>query len=268
MIRTLAAVLLLGLFPGLTPAIEIKNVRSSYGPLGPTRTSTKFLPGDELFMTYDIHALAVDAKTGKAVYETRLELLDDKQKLLFERKTPNEVVPNLGGARMPGDLYLTIGTDFDPGRYTVKLTITDKLAKQSKAIVYAIEVLPRGFGFIGVRAPALGLTAQAYHGIWHLVGFAPEGKKKLPNVDITIRLLDESDKLVVPETKIMLPAALPVDTDKPEFVPVSFPLYLNRPGQFHIEITAVDKNASNAQIQMRIPLNVLEIGAITGERSK
>ena len=263
--RTLAALVVLCLVPGLAPAVDIKNIRPSFGPLGPSRTTTKFLPGDVLFITYDIDALAVDEKTGKAIYETKLEFLDDKQMVLFERKTPNEVVPNLGGARMPGDLHVIIGKDFTPGKYTVKLTVTDKLAKQSKAILYPIQVLPRAFGFIGVMAPAVGLTNQHYLAEFGLVGFVPDAKTKLPKVEITIRVLDQNDKPVVRESKIMLPEDLPKNTNGEtlELVPLSFPLYLNRTGQFQIDITAVDKNGKNAEIQMRFPLTVVDISTIT-----
>jgi hypothetical protein len=263
--RTLAALVVLCLVPGLTPAIEIKNVRPSYGPLGSLRTGTKFLPGDLLFMTFDIDGLSLEEKTGKAVYETKLEFLDDKQKPLYESKTRNEVIPNLGGARMPGDLHLIIGKDFAAGKYTVKLTVTDKLAKQSKAIIYPIQVLPRDFGFIGVMAPAVGLNGQSYLAEWGLVGFAPDAKTKLPNAEITIRVLDQNDKPVVAETKITLPNDLPLNLgNAPELVPITLPLFLNRTGQFQIDIVAVDKNAKNAQIQMRFPLTVVEIGTVTG----
>jgi hypothetical protein len=264
--RTLASLILLGLIPAMAPAIEIKNVRPSYGPLGPARTVTKFLPGDVVFMTYDIHALAVD-KTGKAVYETKLEFLDAKEMQLFERKTPNEVIPSLAGARMPGDLHLIIGKDFNPGKHTVRLTVTDKLANKSASLVYAIEVLPKGLGFIGVLAPAVGLTGQSYVAEWGLVGFVPDAKTKLPKVDIAIRVLDQNDKPVVPETKILLPNDLPLGAgaDKMlELVPLSFPLQLNRPGQFYLDIVAIDKNGKNAQVHMRVPLTVVDIGTITG----
>jgi hypothetical protein len=262
--RTLAALVVLCLVPGLTPAIEIKNVRPSYGPLGSLRTGTKFLPGDLLFMTFDIDGLSLDEKTGKAIYDTKLEFLDDKQKVLYENKTRNEVIPNLGGARMPGDMHLIIGKEFAPGKYTVKLTVTDKQANQSKAIIYPIQVLERGFGFIGVMAPAVGLNGQSYLAEWGLVGFVPDATKaKLPLVDVTIRILDQNDKLVVPETNINLPAALPPGTNAPEFVPITLPLFLNRTGQFQIDIVAVDKNAKNAQIHMRFPLTVVDIGSVT-----
>jgi hypothetical protein len=265
--RILAALVVLSIVPGLAPALEIKNIRPCYGQFGSLRTTTKFVQGDLLYMTYDIDNLALDAKTGKASYDTRMEIIDDKQAVKFERKYSNDVVPELGGARMPGELVASFGTAFPPGKYTVKLTVTDKLAKQSKAFLYSIEVVPLTLGFIHVEAPAVGLTNQTYRTLWGLVGFVPDPKTKKPNVEITIRILDQNGKPVARETKIVLPADLPMGLgDAPEVIPISLPIYLNRTGQFEIDIVAVDKNAKNAQIQMRSPFTVVDIPMITGNK--
>ena len=264
--RSLAALVVLALIPGLAPALEIKNVRPSYGPLGAKRTETKFLPGDVLWINYDIDGLTFDKNTGKASYETKLEFVDGKGMVLFERKTPNEVTAQLGGTRMPGDLHVIMGQNLTPGKYTVKLTVTDKLAKENKTIVYPIEVLPAAFGFVAVMAPAVGLPGQHYLAEFGLVGWGVDKTTKKPKVEITIRVLDQNDKPVTRESKIILPEDIPagVDIDKLQLVPLTYPLYLNRTGQFYIDIVAIDKNAKNAQIQMRYPLTVLDIGAITG----
>jgi hypothetical protein len=263
--RILAALVVLSMVPGLTPALEIKNIRPSYGPYGSLRTTTKFVQGDLLYMTYDIDNLSLDAKTGKASYDTKMEIIDDKQAVKFERKFSNDVVPELGGARMPGELLASFGTAFPPGKYTVKLTVADKIAKQSKAFLYSIEVVPLTFGFIHVEAPAVGLTNQTYRALLGLVGFVPDAKTKKPNVEITIRILDQNEKPVGRETKIVLPADLPMDVNA-ELIPINLPIYLNRTGQFQIDIMAVDKNAKGAQIQMRFPFTVVDIPTITGSK--
>ena len=66
------------------------------------------------------------------------------------------------------------------------------------------------------------------------------------------------------EAKIILPDAIPPGANVAGLVPLTYPLYLNRTGQFYIDIVAVDKNGKNAQIKMRYPLTVLDIGSITG----
>ena len=91
------AVFALGLLPNFSAAVEIKNIRPCYAPFGATRVEPKCLPGDMLFMTYDIENLTL--KDGKASYVTILELLDDKGKSIFKKESENNVVPQLGGAR-------------------------------------------------------------------------------------------------------------------------------------------------------------------------
>jgi hypothetical protein len=262
--RTFAALALLGLVPGLSSALEIKNVRPSYGPLGAPRTGTKFLPGDVLWINYDIEGLKFDDKTGKASYETKLEFLDSKGMQLFERKTPNEVIAQLGGTSMPGDLHVVMGQNLPAGKYTIKLSVTDNLTKDTKSVTYPVEVLPKGFGFVGVMAPTVGFPGQHYLAEFGLVGFELD-KKGLPNVEVTIRVLDSAQKPVTQPVKISLPNDIPqgVDVQKLQMVPLSYPLYLNRAGTFTIEIVANDK-LSKKTTELRSPLHVLDLGSITG----
>src|SRR5262249_39707346 len=126
--RVLLAASLLCVICSSGPALELKNVRPSYGPIGATRTDVKCLPKDTLFINYDIDGLKFDAKTGKARYTTILELIDGSNKVIYRKDTPNEVIPQLGGTRMPGDLFVVMGRDQKPGKYSVRLTVDDKLA--------------------------------------------------------------------------------------------------------------------------------------------
>src|SRR5262249_39825468 len=81
--RFLLASALLALIGTASPALELKNVRPSFGPLGATRTDVKCLPGDVLFINYDIDGLKFDEKNGKANYTTILELIDSNNKVIF-----------------------------------------------------------------------------------------------------------------------------------------------------------------------------------------
>ena len=164
---------------------------------------------------------------------------------------------------MPGDLHVITG-DSTPGKYTVKLTVMDKLAKTEKSIEYAIEIVPPTLGFTLVSAPALALPASGYLAEFSVVGFARDDKM-LPKVEVTTRVLDANDKQLTTPVKVSFPDAIPAGANPKDlkFLPVNFPIFLNRPGQFTIEIVAVDKNASNKQVQLRLPLTVLDVNAIT-----
>ncbi|MBI3409208.1 MAG: hypothetical protein HY040_12750 [Planctomycetes bacterium] len=249
------------LLPGVSSALEIKNVRPCYGvPLGATRHDVKLIPGDVLFITYDIEGLKVDTQTGKANYLTTLELLDSKETVLFKKETPNESSPQLGGTRMPGDLFINTGRTQKPGKYKIRLTVNDRIGKESKAFVYDFELLSPTFGFVGVTAPAVGFPGQNYMAGFALVDMSLD-KNKQPLVDVMMRVLDQSGtKEVTKPIYSSLPKDLPEDTnlEKENFLPMQFPIYLNRAGTFMIEINAADKIA-NKKIQLKYPVTVIDV---------
>lgn len=256
-------VLVAGLLPTSSFAVEIKNIRPCYGPLGATRYDTKCLPGDVLFMSYDLEGLALDPATKKASYVTILELLDAQEKVLYKNETPNEVMPQLGGTRMPGDLHLIIGPKFVPGRYSLKLTVHDKLGKDAKAFKYGFDVIPESFGMVGVSAPAIGFPGQHYVTGYALVNMKLDAKSQ-PNVDITIKVLDQTGVAVVAPVVQQLPRDLPekVNLAEGNFVPLTFPVYLNRVGRYTIEIVAIDR-AGNKKTELRYPLTVIDLNSFT-----
>ncbi len=243
-------------------ALELKNVRPCFGPLGATRgEKTKCLPGDFLFITYDIEGLKLDEKTGKANYLTTLELLDDNNNVPFKKDTPSEILPQLGGNSMPGDLHIILPRTQAPGKYSVRLTVNDRIGKDVKAFVYPFEVIAPSFGFVGVTAPRVGFPGQNYVAGFALVDMALDGKKQ-PNVHIMMRVLDGTGKNVVTQPILStLPKDLPeeIDLKKENFVPMQFPIYLNRTGTYLIEVIAEDK-ISKKSIQLRYPLTVLDVG--------
>lgn len=246
--------------PSLAPALELKNFRACYAPLpyGATRADAKCLPGDFLFLTYDIEGLKFDDKTGKASFVTVLELFDDQAKLIFNKETPNEVVPHLGGSRMPGDLHVQMGRSQKPGKYRIRLTVQDRLAKEVKSHVYSFELLPQTFGIAGIVAPAIGFPGQHHSTEFALVDMALNAEKK-PDVQVTMRVLDESGKVVAPPIISALPRDLPVgaDLEKENFVPMRYPIYLNRSGRFTIDILAKD-NVGKKEARLTYQLHVLD----------
>jgi hypothetical protein len=252
--------------PASALAVEIKNFRPCYAPLpfGATRTGVKCLPGDFIFFTYDIEGLKFDPKTGKASFVTILELFDDKAKPVFDaKKTPNEVIPQLGGTRMPGDVHLQMGRSQKPGKYILRLTVQDRIANEAKSHTHSFELLPQTFGFAGVSAPGVGFSGQYYAAQFALIDMTLNDKKQ-PDVKIEMRVLDENEKPVAPSVFSTLPQDLPAEANlaKENFVPIHFPLHLNRPGRFIIDILAKD-NLGNREARLTYPLYVLDF--VTGK---
>jgi len=243
-------------------ALELKNVRPAYGPLGATRTNTKCVPGDSLFITYDIEGLKINEKTQRANYTTTLELIDSTNQVAFKKVTPNDVAPQLGGTRMPGDLFVILPRDQKPGKHSVRLTVSDTLAKESKSFDYPFLVVAPEFSFVGITAKAVGFPGENYVAGFAIVNMALDAKNQ-PNVDIVMRVYEETGKKWVTLPIISnLPKDLPeeIDLKKENFVPMQFPIYLNRTGTFIIEVMATDKIA-NKTFHLRYPLTVLEIAA-------
>jgi hypothetical protein len=260
-----AAVVVACLCQGRASALELKNVRSTYGPMGAVRDDAKILPGDFIFMMYDIEGLKVDAKARKASFVTVVELVDKGNKVLFQRETPMELLVTLGGNRVPGDLNVIIPFQQKPGNYKIRLKVEDRNAKQTKTHEYPFEVVEPGFGTIAVTAPAIGVPGQQYVAQFALVNLKLDDKKK-PKAEIKLRVLDDKgEDLSLPMVQL-LPRDLPseIDITQQNVVPLPFPIYLNRPGRFVLAIDAEDK-LGKRQIKLRIPLTVLDLGQFGGK---
>lgn len=256
-----AVVLTLGLLPTLSSAVELKNIRACYGPFGAKRHEPKYLPGDLVFMAYDIDGLVL--KGGKASYTAKLELLDDKGNVLFGNPTKNEVIPALGGLCMPGDLHVILGPKQAPGAYSIRLTVNDHngVAANDKLFTYKFEVLKETFGFVGVSAPAIGFPGLRYQTEFALVNLKLDAKNQ-PDAELTIRVLDDNKKPVGNSLKLTFPHDLPENTNLKEtnFIPWIHPIFLNRPGRYTVEVVATDKNAK-VTATISYPMTVLDVSA-------
>ena len=262
------ALIALGFIPNMASAVDIKNIRPCWGPFGATRFDAKCLPGDILNIAYEIEGLALDPKTKKFSYDTTLEMLDGSGKVLFKKPTPAVAVPELGGTTMPGDLFVTLGDKQAPGKYSIRLTINDKVASAGKAFKYDFEVLPEAVGFIQVSAPAVGFTGQFHAPQFLLVNLTLDAKTKLPDAVVTINILNDKGKPVSEPAKMVLKTAdsLPEGTDleKENVIPVRHPVYLNRTGVYTIEIVANDKSGKK-ESKLSYPLTVLDVGSFANK---
>jgi hypothetical protein len=268
MTRSIAALALVGLFPGLVGALEIVNLRPCYGPQGVTRPTAKVpevLPGDTFYFEYTVDGLDVNPNTNKVSFLTKFTFSRGKD-ILFQStpKDANVAILDLGGTRISSSVFVNIGADTAQGMYTIELTVTDTAAKKQTSITQPIKVLPVEFGFAQVDAVAANFVSSKHVFGFSLVGHKLDAKK-MCNVEGTIRVLDAKDKPVGPKTTFSFPAALPGGgKGGEELLPfLSDPIFLNRPGQFTFEVTAIDRNNKNKQIQMRLPLTVLDAGALS-----
>ena len=95
-------VLTLSLLAGRAPALELGNVQLTTGLLGSKRTEAQFLPGDALFVQFDIRGLQVDPKVGTVTYQIKMEIFDNQGKEAFTQVAPPKKLLLPGGNRSAG----------------------------------------------------------------------------------------------------------------------------------------------------------------------
>lgn len=255
----------LTLSPAQGGAVKLANVRMTIGELGAPRPSARLLPGDVLFIGYDITGLTIDGD-GTAKYSMAMEVQDAAGKPIFKQdpRDLTDFVP-LRGNVVPARAFITIGLDQDAGNYTCKITVTDPKTKASDTLTTKFEVAKREFGIVAVytshdergafSAPTTGVAGQTIFIQFSVATFQRDPKTKQPNVEFTFQIADEKGNptLAKPRTHVQDTG---VDEKEGAFA-MRFPVFMSRPGKFTVKITATDKVA-NKTATYELPINVLQ----------
>jgi len=169
--------------------------------------------------------------------------------------------------------FTEIGPDTKPGRYTLKVTVNDNLAKVARSLSYDFEVVPPRLGFIRTRlhypfgsevppdAPPVGVPGQVLVLSTGLVGFDLD-KKKNPDVTFTWDIVDSSGKttLAKPSTGNIKTAPPKANWDKPNTRAMFFnPIFLTltRPGSYRVRLRATD-NLSRESVSQEVELTIID----------
>jgi len=262
MLTTLALTAVLTAAPSQN--LELKNVRTTYGVLGQERKDDKYMPGDVMYIAFDIEGLKV-ANDGRVLYAMGMELAKKgKAKPEFKRDPQDlEAFNNLGGSTLPAFALSVIGQDTQPGDYTLKITVKDRSSKAEKTLAKTFEVVKPTFSFVQVRlttvhgepVPPLAVPGQRIYVHYALVGF-DLGKDKLPNVTFELVLLDSEGKPTLPRSfKGDIKDDLKGSPGLMPFRPT--PLELNRAGKFVIQLKAKD-NVTGKTTEQKLDLTVVE----------
>ncbi len=244
--------------------VKLTNVRLTVGELGGTRPDAKLLPGDVLFIAYDIDGIAPDAD-GNVKYSMTMELLDPSGKGVF-KENPREIFAPLplGGTKIPARAFVTVGLDQDPGTYACRITVTDPATKQFSAITQKFDVLKRDFGLVAVytsydvkgeiTAPTTNQVGQTVFVWFSVVGFTRDPKTRQPNIEFEFTPVDAAGKGTLPKPlKDVVDAGI---DEKDGGFARHFPLFMNRPGRFTVRLKASDKVA-NRVVTYDLPITVL-----------
>ena len=246
--------------------LEITNVRSTYGYLGPKRPRTGVLAGETVHFAFDIKNLQLD-KGGRAHYSVALEILDPKGEVFYREAARNAVAHNyLGGNAMPCTAHLALPLDTPPGEYTLRVTINDRTAKKTVTLATKGKVLPRAFGLIRVgtyqdragkipTAP-VGVIGETLYVDFSAVNFARDKATKQPSLSVKMRVLDEKGNptFAAPLTG----RANSGIAEDVKILPMQFGVTLNRAGRFTVEIEATCE-LCRASTRITFPLLVVNL---------
>lgn len=258
----------LALTPAQPGGLQLSNVRMTVGELGPPRPTARVLPGDVLFVAYDIEGLTVD-KDGKVSYKMGMEVADATNRTVFKQDPQDltEVIP-LGGNKLPARVFITVGLDQPAGAYTCRVTVTDAATKAANSLTVKFEVLKRDFGIVAVFtshdergvyvAPTTGTVGQMLFIHYSIPGFQRDPKTRQPNVEFKYQIVDEKGQptLAKPFTTVQDAESPTKVEEKAEMFARWFPLFLTRPGKFTVKITATDR-VSNKTASYELPISVL-----------
>jgi hypothetical protein len=246
--------------------LEVANVRSTYGYLGPKRPRTGTLPGDVVHFAFEVRNLQLD-KDGRAHYSVAIEILDPKGEVFYREAPRNAVAQNyLGGNALPCTAELALPLETPPGEYTLRVTIRDRKANRSASFEGKGKVLPREFGLIRVgcyqdrqgkipTAP-VGVVGESLYVNFSAVNFARDKATKQPSLSVKMRLLDEQGKptFATPLTG----RANSGIAESLQILPMQFGVTLNRVGRFTVEIEATCEICGTSK-RVTFPLRVVDL---------
>jgi hypothetical protein len=262
--RKMLVVVLLVFLARPAQALELKNLRAAYGVLSAPRESSKFLPGDMLTLVYEIEELKINPKTGVATIHQSMEITDAKKKVVYSHnpRVPMDV-PLFGATQMPGLSTAIMTTDQPAGTYNLKITVEDKLAKVSKSLEYEFELLKPAFGIVQAFTPAVAFQNQDFMVNFAVTGMLRDKKERLPDVEVSMRLLDKDGKSLVPAPiknnirDLHVEGSPTYDLTRVSVVQVSLPLVLTQKGAYTIALAANDKIAGKT-VTLNLPLTVVD----------
>jgi hypothetical protein len=262
---TLVLAAALASMPGQTDQLSFLNVRSVTGYFGPERQTNKILPGDVFLLVFDIAGFQIN-KDGKILYRMAMEVTDSRGRTQFKHEPEDrEAYNSLGGNRVPASALIEVRLDQPPGEYTLTLTVTDRTSKASQKLTRKFEVLPKGFGLVQLlttidpqmsrAVPPTGVVGEFRFVDCSIVGFERDSVKKQPDLVVEFRILDESGKPVSKPTVVQINQDVPENEGLLRLTP--FPIALNRPGKFTIELQATDR-LSKKTAKLSLPLTSKE----------
>jgi hypothetical protein len=272
MLTALAMAAVLGGTPAQPGELKLTNVRTTAGELGPTREVSKLLPGDILFIAFDVEGLTIDAE-GVAQYSMLMEVTNAAGARVLpppgeklEPRPLSEFVP-LRGNKIPARAYVTAGLDQPAGNYNCRIVVTDLKSKAAGTLNMKFEIAKKDFGIVAVytshdpkgelSSPAAGTVGQTVYIWFSIATFDRDPKTKQPDVELEFQLYDDKGAATLPTPRKHIQDAKSPNQvrDGDGAFSLNFPLFMNRPGKFTVEIKATDR-VSKKTATYKLPVTV------------
>jgi hypothetical protein len=248
MLTTMIFLAALSGVPGQSGQLNVSNVRTTYGPLGPSRPDNRILPGELVCLCFDVKGFQANS-AGKVHYGVGLEAVDSKGQMVFKNAPSDlELASPTSGQLVPICAKVDVGLAAPPGKYDLKVTVSDRTAGTTTSVTRGYEVLPPEFGIVRVSltsdregkksAPVFSPGRPDWIN-FSAIGFGRDNAQGQPHITATMRVLDEHGRSVFSK-----PFSGSVNQGVPTAVgaiPMQFQLVLAQTGRFTIELQATDE---------------------------
>src|SRR5207245_7778501 len=201
----------------------------------------------------------------KILYSVGMDVTDNQGKVRTGQ-IPNdrEAAAPPAGKSLPACASVQIGLDQEPGAYTVKVTVKDRVAGATCEITRTCQILPRAFGLVRltttsdpdakVPAPFLQQGKPGWIN-FTAVGFGHAKSGGQPHVSVVMRVSDEAGR-----SALARPSLGEISKDVPanaRALPMQFALEINRAGKFTVELTATD-HVTGQSVNVSYPVTVVK----------
>lgn len=250
--------------------LVLSNVRATHGAFGPTRDSFDLLPGDTLFLSFDVNGLQLD-KAGRYAFATTLQVEDSAGKVIF---ADSQTVGPLGNVqsslKVRHHLQIATGLDQAPGAYKCKITVADLNVKgqpglsQDASTTRTFNILKSDFGLVRTqltsdaygRIPTsnVAVSGQTLYCNVVAAGFQFDRANKEAALTFEMSFLDAKNQPVMKQPVVAEFKNIPSET---KYLPLRFDLPLHMAGQYKVQIKATDE-VSKKTAMIVLPVQVME----------
>jgi hypothetical protein len=264
MVTTATLLTTLSLALGQAGQLSASHIRTTFGPLGPTRPSNRILPGDLVCLSFDVNGFQVDP-AGKVHYGVGLQVNDSKGAMVFKKEPSDVLTPNPGsGQPVPVCAKVDVGLASPPGKYDLKVTITDRTAGTTTSVTRSYEILPPEFGIVRISltkdregkhfAAAFSPGRPGWIN-FTAVGFGRDKASGQPHINATMRILDQDRRDVFSK-----PFSGSINQNVPAqagAIPMQFELVLAQAGRFTVELQATDE-ITGRKTAVTVPIHMID----------